>query len=245
MIKRNLVFFILLLISSISFAQTSEEQEYIKKAQEKLKATFSQLTVVDFKPTPVPDLFEINMGQATIYFHAKQELLFFGEIYNKEGVNLTQQSRQNAVQALMKGLPMESALILGDPDGIPIIEFTDPDCPYCRRYETWLSTISDAHKIKRIIFFDNRIHPAAAAKIEHILCSENKEKAFYEIYRNIVPAVLQSCDSAQQVLSDHIKIAKSLGVSGTPSFILDGKMSVGFRKKPIEDYLNSYQEPQT
>jgi len=242
---RNLAFFILVLLSNLSFAQSSKDEAYIKKAQEKLKATFSQLSVVDFKPTSVPDLFEINMGQATIYFHAEQELLFFGEIYNKDGVNLTQQSRQNAVQAIMKDLPMESALVLGDPNGIPIIEFTDPDCPYCRRYESWLNSITTASKvkIKRIIFFDNRIHPAAAAKIEHILCSDDKEKAFFEIYRNIVPPVLQSCDSAQQIMSNHLKIAKSLGVSGTPSFILDGKMSVGFRKKPIQDYLNSYQKP--
>lgn len=217
----------------------SETNDAVQQAQDKLKATFNSLNVVDFKPTEIPGFFEVNMGNGTIYYHAEKELLFFGEIYNKNGENLTLKSRQEALSKIMDTLPMDKALVLGDQEGIPIIEFTDPDCPYCRNYEKFFNTIKDSYKVKRIIFFDNRIHPQASPKIEHILCSEDKELAYFQAYNNLLPSELKTCDEAPEIMATHVEIAKSLGVGGTPSFIMDGKMQTGFRQQPIIDYFNS------
>lgn len=208
-------------------------------AKEKLKATFNSLQVIGFKETEIPDFFEVNMGNGTIYYHSEKDLLFFGEIYNKNGENLTLISRQKATLKIMETLPMDEALILGDPDGIPLIEFTDPDCPYCRNYERFLNTIKDTYKIKRIVFFDNRIHPSAAPKIEHILCSEDKEKAYFQAFNNLLPETLETCNEAPEIMATHVEIAKALGVGGTPSFVMDGKIQTGFRKQPIINFLNS------
>lgn len=233
--KNKLFLFLVgFIFSSFSIAETE-----LEKAQEKLAATFSKITVVGFKESPIPNVYEVNMGNGVIYFYPDKELLMFGEIFDKAGENLTQLSLQGNAIKLMDSLPMESAIVIGDEDGIPLIEFTDPDCPYCRNYERWLSTISDAYKIKRVIYFDNRIHPQAANKIEHIICSEDKEKAMYEMYHDIVPKDgLIECDKAASVMADHLKISQSLGVAGTPSFFMNGKMQTGFKRQPILDYLN-------
>lgn len=229
--------FSMLLLALLSI--TAHADEATKIAQDRLKATFNSLTVIDFKTTQVPDLFEVNMGNGTIYYHSQQDLLFFGEIYNKDGENLTLKSRQDALVKIMKTLPMDKALVLGDPNGIPIVEFTDPDCPYCRNYEKFYNSIKDSYNVKRVIFFDIRIHPQAAPKIEHILCSEDKEKAFFQAYNNLLPEKLLTCEEAPEIMATHIEIAKSLGVGGTPSFVMDGKMQTGFRQQPIIDYFNS------
>lgn len=236
MLKKIKLGLMCLLFSSFAF---SEEMTALEKAQDKLGATFSKITVVDFKESQIPNLYEVNMGNGIIYYYPDKELLFFGEIFNKSGENLTQESLQSNALKLMDSLPMESAIVLGNDDGIPLIEFTDPECPYCRNYERWLSTISDAYNIKRIIYFDSRLHASARPKIEHIICSEDREKAMYEMYHDIMPSAgMQTCDNAESVIADHLKIAQSLGVAGTPSFFMDGKMQTGFKREPILDYLN-------
>src|SRR3546814_7289206 len=57
-------------------------------------------------------------------------------------------------------------------DAPTVIEFTDPDCPYCRalnRY--WAAKAAEGKPVRRLIFFVSGIHPEAAAKSEHILRS--------------------------------------------------------------------------
>ena len=71
----------LALTSGIAFAD--DQEQYVKDAQEKLKATFQNLTVNDFKPSPVEGLFEINIGGRVVYFHPEAEVLIFGEIFSK------------------------------------------------------------------------------------------------------------------------------------------------------------------
>jgi thiol:disulfide interchange protein DsbC len=234
MINKIVAFVLGVALSATAMAKTD-----LEAAQDKLKATFSKIHVVDFKESPIDNVYEVNMGNGVIYYYPEKELLLFGEMFDKSGMNLTQASLQENALKLMDDLPMDSAIVIGDEDGIPLIEFTDPECPYCRNYERWLSTIADAHKLKRIIYFDNRIHPHASPKIEHIICSENKELAMYNMYHDITPkGGLKKCDKAAGIMADHLKIAQSLGVAGTPSFFMDGKMQTGFRKQPILDYLN-------
>lgn len=242
---RKISFLLVFVFSSMfsfadSGAKNSESLEMtdLQKAQTKLGATFSKIQVIDFKESAIPDLYEVNMGNGIIYYYPKKDLLFFGEIFSKSGENLTQESLQGNALELMDNLPMDSAIVIGDEDGIPLIEFTDPECHYCRNYERWLSTISDSYKIKRIIYFDTRIHVTARPKVEHIICSDDKEKAVYDMYHDITPkGGLLTCDKAESVIADHLKIAKSLGVSGTPSFFMNGKMQTGFKREPILDYL--------
>ena len=236
------VFFFLCCSSFFSaevFSNEKLKQEKLASAQKSLKASFNKLTVIDFKETEIPDLYEIDLGSGTIYYHAVTEWLIFGEIWNKEGKNLTIESRLRSAKENMKKLPMNSGLVFGDKDGVEIIEFTDPDCPYCRSYERFLSSIKGSYKIKRRIFFDTRIHPDAINKVVHIICSDDQEKAYKEIYSGVIPESFMTCEKAESVISNHKTVAESIGVSGTPSFILNGEVVTGFKKSKITNFLNS------
>ncbi|WP_257291358.1 DsbC family protein [Endozoicomonas sp. ONNA1] len=232
---KKIVALVMALLSQAAFAETD-----IQKAQEKLKATFSNISVVGFQPSPVPGLFEVNMGTGIIYFHPEKQLLMFGEIFDASGNSLTAESLKKMTEDKFSEFDTSKALVIGDPKGVKIIEFSDPDCPFCRRYDQFLQTQNVP--VQRFIFFDTRVHPKAVKKVEHILCSKDRESAYKDMYAGKIPGTFKSCDAGKEAIKEHLRISKSVGVSGTPSLLLEGRLITGFQSGVIVDYLKKQQQ---
>ncbi len=210
----------------------------VEQAQDQLKATFSNLEVVNVGASPIEGLYEVNLGTQIIYFHPESKLLVFGEIFNSEGESLTAKAMQKQAMTTLGGFDMSNTLVIGPEDGKEIIEITDPDCPYCRRMAQFIDGLPDDTKVRRRIIFDTRAHPSAKKKAAHILCSDEPEVEFARVYQNKVTE-FKSCPGVFDRLQKHQDMALALGVSATPTVILDGSMEVGFRPGAILDYLNS------
>lgn len=223
------------LFSMSAFAGEKEEQA-LKNIEEKFKATFTNMPTVSFEPGPFEGLYEMNINGKIIYYHAEKELLIFGEIYDKFGKSLTADKLALAAQQKIAKLPLSEALVIGPKDGIPIVEFTDPDCTYCRAYNDYITKRPNT-KVKRVIFFFTRIHPDAAKKAEHILCASDKQAAFNEVFSG-KELSWKGCEEGKRQLAVHQKASSEVGLGGTPSFSLDGALITGFKRTAIEDYLN-------
>ncbi len=219
-----------------AIASAAEPQQTIEAAQAKLKATFTNLTVIDFKAAPVAGLYEVNMGGRIVYYHPQAEVLIFGEIFSKDGRSLTAESLAQTAAEIYAQLPLEKALVVGAEDGIPIIEFTDPDCPYCRQYHEFISL----EPVKRLIFFETRIHPAAQAKAIHILCAADPAAAFLDIYVGKEPAHYNDCEAGRAMADEHLAISRQAGVNATPTLIVDRTLVTGFRRQLIADHIQKY-----
>ena len=217
-------------------ALADTDQQIVDDAQAKLQATFQQLTVVDFRPSPVAGLFEFNIGGRVVYFQPDAEVLVFGEIFSKDGRSLTAESQALTTGKLVDDMPLNQAVVVGPVDGVPIVEFTDPDCPYCREYHNYVTGVGQP--VKRIIFFETSIHPSARPKAIHVLCAEDQEAAFLDLYsRNIPTTELNTCDDGEALADAHLAISKSAGVDATPTLFL-GRTSVrGFRRDAIAQYI--------
>ena len=208
----------------------------IEEVESTLAAKFNNSKVHDVRPSPIDGLYEVTLsGAQVIYFSATNKALAFGEIYDLDGQSLTAEAIARANRIRLEDLPYDQALVLGPEDGLPIIEFTDPDCPYCLRYDEFIRD-SDV-PVKRIIFFMTAIHPQTApAKAQHILCSDDKTAAFDDIYlRRVQPTV--TCDTGATQLEIHANVSSQWRVRGTPTLILDGSPVTGFRKEVIANYL--------
>lgn len=208
----------------------------IDEVKQTLAVKFSNSKIQDVRPAPVDGLYEVTLsGAQVIYFSPANNALVFGEIYDLEGQSLTAAAIARANRLRLEDLPYDQALVLGPEDGVPIIEFTDPDCPYCLRYDEF---IRDSHvPVKRVIFFMTAIHPQTApAKAQHILCSEDKAAAFDDIYlRRIQPTA--TCETGAAQLDVHANVSSQWRVQGTPTLILDGSPVTGFRQEVIANYL--------
>jgi thiol:disulfide interchange protein DsbC len=238
MIKRKLLALLTMSIVTAPHAVAGNEPFDTKQAEEQLKATYSNFSFSAIEESPINGFVEVHTANGIVYFSSEQKLMIFGKVFNHVGENLTEKSMQKSISRLIPELPIDTALTLGDEDAdIEIIEFTNPDCGYCQRFEQWLPSIESAYNIKRKIFLmDNQNMPQGRDKFAHIICSDDKEKAHSEVYGGQVTK-LKTCAKSDEIIKQHQVAVKKLGIQGTPSFVINGQLITGFNKKAISDAL--------
>ncbi|PBN43538.1 DsbC family protein [Sphingobium sp. D43FB] len=230
--------------SSIALAQASPDAVLLSqaaaKAEQQLRQSFINLQFDDFRLSPVRGpLYQANAGGRMVYYAPESDNVLFAAIYDRNGVNLTSLEQDAAARKRLASLDRSQALVMGPPDAPDVVEFTDPDCPYCRALDRyWATKAAEGKPVRRHIFFVTGIHPQAEAKAEHILCAADPESAFRSIYSGATPETLTKCESGHARVSAHGKAVAQVGVSGTPTLILDGKILSGFQQAEIEAFLD-------
>jgi thiol:disulfide interchange protein DsbC len=240
-----LAFTAALLYPTASFSQDGSDNTLLAKAaaeaERDLRQTFTNLQFDDFAPAPVRGpLYQANAGGRIIYFAPESEHLLFASIFDKNGVNLTALAQEAGISKQLKAIDPSQALAIGPADAPTVIEFTDPDCPYCRALDRyWAAKAAEGKAVRRLIYFVSGIHPEAAAKAEHILCSKDKKAAFKAIYAGAAPTALQTCPAGRATVEAHANLVGSAGITGTPTLIANGKLISGFQQGEIEAFLSS------
>lgn len=127
-------------------------------------------------------------------------------------------------------IPLTGTILMGDKNAKnKIIVFDDPDCPYCRKLHKDIKEI--IAKRKDIAFYIKLypldMHPEAYKKSKTVLCEQSLELLDAAFEGKDVPTA--KCQSSE--LDDNIKLAKSLGIHGTPAIILqNGLLISGYVK---------------
>ena len=208
---------ILVVIITAGFAAAKED---FKTETDNLKKNFPNLRVDSVKESPIKGLYEIVAGNQVFYF-SPDGYLMFGELWSKEGKNLTAEMREKVQAEKVKSIPLDKALKIGSGPR-QVIEFTDPDCPYCRKVDELLAKRTD---VTRYVFFFplRQIHPDAEKKARYILSQKDREKAFLHVISGALdgnPVALS--DNQGTELEEMEQVAKSVGVRGTPALWIDG-----------------------
>ena len=209
-------------------------------AQRQLRQTFANLTFEEFGPSPVKgQIYQAIAGGRLIYYAPDSGHVLFATVYDKDGVNVTALAQEASTQRRIRLIDPKAALEIGPGDAPTVMEFTDPDCPYCRALEKfWAAKAAEGKPVRRLVYFVSGIHAGAAAKAEHILCSADKEAAFHAIYAGAEPEVLAKCPEGKAKVDADAEITRNFGISGTPTLILGGKLVAGFRQGEIEAFLD-------
>lgn len=209
-------------------------------AQRQLHQTFTNLQFEDFEPAPVKGtIYQAVAGGRVIYYAPASEHILFAAVYDRNGVNVTALTQEASARKRLKFVDPAQALAIGPKDAPTVIEFTDPDCPYCRALEKfWAVKAAEGKPVRRLIYFVSGIHPEAAAKAEHILCSADQEAALHAIYAGAEPKVLTKCDAGAAKVRADTETVRKLGVGGTPTLIVDGKLISGFQQGELENFLD-------
>ncbi|PKP92766.1 MAG: protein-disulfide isomerase [Alphaproteobacteria bacterium HGW-Alphaproteobacteria-16] len=213
------------------------------EAQQQLRQTFTNLSFEDFGPAPVRGpLYQAIAGGRMIYFAPESGHLLFAAVYDKNGLNVTAMAQDASARKRIGAIDPAGALVIG-PAGAPqVIEFTDPDCPYCHALDRfWEAKAAEGKTVQRLIYFVSGIHPEAGAKAEHILCSPDKVAAFKAIYAGAKPAALLTCATGRDKVIKDALTTKKMGVSGTPTLFVEGKLISGFQQAELEAFLAEKQ----
>lgn len=186
-----------------------------------LKSDYPKLTFESVKETDIEGIYEVVAKNNVFYYAPDGGYLFFGEIF-KDGESITAKRKAELAAKQLDGLPLDKAVKIGDGKNI-IIEVADPDCPFCRKAHEFLAQRDD---ITRYVFmYPLPFHKQAPAKARHILCSEDRPSALAEVMEGKWDgreSEATSCDAGKKLLDEHMEVAKTLGVRGTPAFWING-----------------------
>lgn len=118
-----------------------------------------------------------------------------------------------------------------------VIEFTDPDCNFCRAAEAFFRKRPD---VTRYIFLNPlSIHPEARVKAEFILSAPDRARAYEETmagkFDEALPAGIT--DAGRSLLEEHMEVARDAGIDATPVFMIGGRIIRGLDKGKIGNAL--------
>jgi thiol:disulfide interchange protein DsbC len=218
----------------------------IRQAEHSLKQSFSNLKFENFGPSPVKGpIYQASAGGQILYYAPQSDHILFATVYDRSGVNVTALAQEDLARTRLKTIDPATALAIGPADAPTVIEFTDPDCPYCRALDRfWHVQAAQGRPVRRLIYFVSGIHPQAAAKSEHILCSPDPAAAQHAIYTGEAPKTLLTCKAGAEKVAADTQTVQAMGISGTPTLFLDGKLISGFQQAEIETWLESKRTDQ-
>lgn len=133
-------------------------------------------------------------------------------------------------------LDLDKAVKLGSGKTM-VIEFTDPDCPYCRKAEVYFS---QKPQVTRYIFFIPLAnHPASKGKVQYILSARDKARAYQEVLsgRFDPEKLTEITPEGIKLQKEHQEIARANKMTSTPTFMIYGRIVEGFDLRRLEPLL--------
>lgn len=246
MTKMSFVFYSMMSgwVISVAFLGGTVNVAYANKTsapEQILKERFPEVKVASVQEAPMKGLYEVVTEEGRVfYYDPKTDHRFFGEMITKEGRNLTAARRAELAAAKLDRLPIDKAIRIGTGKNI-VIEFLDPDCPYCRKSSRFLKKQGD---LTRYIFLIpiKEIHPDAERKSKYILCAADKKAAYDEVFSgDLDDRKYEVCNDPMitAILDDHKEIAEEMGVRGTPVFFINKHRVDGANIPQIETLLQN------
>jgi len=205
---RNKVAVRLVLTISLAVSLLLAQEPIVNKKA--IEAILPSTSIKDAFYTDVPGLLgAVLENDRIIYVYTPKELIFFGELYTKDGVNITTEKHapQNSADASIAAIDLSplmanaSKVNTGDNE-YGFIVFTDPECPYCQRLEDFL--MKEKVDVYNVYTPIDSLHPQAREKSIQLL---QKQK-------NI------SKKEAEEKLRLGEAIANGIGVHATPITIV-------------------------
>lgn len=118
-----------------------------------------------------------------------------------------------------------------------VVEFTDPDCQFCRKASRYLEGRSDV--TRHVFFYPLARHTKAREKAQFVLSMPDKAKAYHDVMSGKMDSIPLPAPTPEGVRLQlqQLEIAKKSKVSATPTFMISGRVIEGFDLKKIEDAL--------
>ncbi|RNC67481.1 MAG: DsbC family protein [Desulfuromonadales bacterium] len=227
------------LTAPASFAAPKEAAKE-ESAEAMIKRLYPRLPVSSVKKTEIDGFYEVTADGNIVYIHPKSGHVMVGELYTKDGKNLTVEARNKLTAdkyKLLTAADKEKAVKVGN-GKYEVIEITDPDCPFCRKMHEYWGKRPD---VTRYVFFlPLSMHPDAEKKVRYILSAENREMALWEVYSGELDNNKEKLEKPRDdkgLVAAHKAIVAKLGVQSTPNFWVAGSYVSGANIPQIEKLI--------
>jgi thiol:disulfide interchange protein DsbC len=198
---------------------------------DKLKATLQQrlgsdAPIQSVSKSPLPGVYEVNFGNQIIYSDANGDYILVGDLVDtKTRTNVTQTRLAEQNKVAFDTLPLGDAIKVVKGNGSRrIAVFTDPNCPYCKRFEESLKSVDN---ITVYTFLYPVLSDDSTKKSKAIWCASDRVAAWHDwMLKHNTPTGLGQCDTS--VLDKNLALGQKLKIDGTPTiFLADGRRLPG------------------
>ncbi|MDX8402811.1 MAG: DsbC family protein [Mariprofundaceae bacterium] len=220
----RLLLMMLLLMPTVLLAE--DDPDVSPKVAEQIRAQINNIKIDAIRRSPISGLYEVQSG-GNIYYvdRTGKHLIANGHVFDtttRQDLTAVRLEQINSIDWSV--LPLDKAIVSGDPKGIEMAVFTDPDCPYCRKFETNLKSVKGV-KVYTFLFPLTQLHPQAREKAEAIWCSKDRHKALLQVMLEDKSLAKGSCKTP---LDEIAGLAGRLNIHGTPTLIArDGRKMGG------------------
>ena len=220
---KTLLLLCTLLLPMTSWAQADKPVN--PNIDKSIRATLSDMPIKAINNTPIPNLYEVQVGDVIYYTDKTGKHLINGHMFDTDKkIDLTTQRLAEMNRINWSDLPLKDAIVSGPKDGLKMAVFTDPDCPYCKRLEQNLQSETGI-RVYTFLFPLTQLHPDAYEKSKSIWCAKNQHKAMSEVMLDDKKLPKATCTTP---IDDNMKLADKLNVRGTPTiFAEDGRKYTG------------------
>jgi|SRR5262245_7534218 len=179
-------------------------------------------------------LYEVRIatseGVRILYTDEQAQYFVVGNVYDaKTDANLTEARLRKLNAIRFADLPLaQSFKIVRGKGTRTLAYFSDPRCPYCKRFDQELTQIDD---VTVHVFLIPIIAPDSAALSKAVWCSPDRAKAWLDLMlRDVTPTAKGDCDTP---LDKNLALSRKYQISGTPTLIFaDGQRVSGWMPAP-------------
>ena len=216
MLKR--IFALVLLCPVLALAQAAEpagkltSEAIIKRT---LEGRLGGVKVDAVAKTPYLGLYEVRLDNEILYTDEKMNYIFSGNIIDGKSMqNLTEKRLRDLTAIKWENLPLDAAVKTVRGNGKRMLAiFSDPNCPYCKRFEKELANVDD---ITIYTFLYPILSEDSHEKSKAVWCSADKSKAWSALMLSGTVPTAARCDTP---IEKNLEFGRKYRITGTPTLV--------------------------
>ena len=197
-----------------AIAQAADDQAALDDVRSKMSDMFESVDPENITFSPVDGWFTIQQGSIIAYVSDDGRYLLQGDLIDLEQqVNLSEKSRNNARRDLMATLKDDDAILFSPAD--------------CRKMHSQINEyLDEGIQVRYALYPRNGPASKSWSTSEKVWCAKDRSQALTaaKLDREFESS---QCDSA--MVSNHYRVGRDIGLSGTPAIVLqDGTLIGGY-----------------
>lgn len=214
-----------LFVSLAGVAQASDVPQAVYDQLNKVMPGYDPSTVTR---SPIDGMYEFVAQGHVLYISSDGRYVVSGDVIEIDTrTNLTKQKQGKLTLAAIDKVGDENMVVFGDgKNSRTLTIFTDVDCPYCAMMHKEVPKLNEAGiRVRYLLYPRAGLTSPTYAKSVSVWCADDRKKAI-GIAKNGGKVDSRTCDNP---VADHMKLGEMVGVTGTPTLILDdGRILPGY-----------------
>ncbi|HHJ36278.1 MAG TPA: DsbC family protein [Gammaproteobacteria bacterium] len=207
-------------------AASSDGGNAVENLRQALAKSMPNVKPTKISTTPIAGLYEVIVGPQVVYMDVGARYMIEGDLFDlKSQINISEDAKSTIRLAAIDKLGADK-MVVYTPGKVKntITVVTDVDCPYCRRLHSEIPEYLKNDVQVRYIFMPLK-GASDMKKTISVWCSDDRQGAL-DIAKAGGEIEEKSCDNP---IKEHMKVARALGVRGTPAIVLeDGTLLPGY-----------------